>query len=117
MLRGEAGIAQFSRRFKRNLREIRLKMSAGKVIYWHRLGTAFVTDRDDPELCNHYLDQDHDLSEAAILRAWVERDDHVIDCGANVGLFSSLLSRMVGPSGRVLAVEASPQTYNCLVLI
>jgi FkbM family methyltransferase len=116
LLRGEDGFAQFNRHLRRNSRQIRLKLSGGRnLIYWHRLGTRFVASRDDPELRGHYLDQDHDLFESKIMHAWVEWGDHVIDCGANVGLFSSLLSRLVGPSGRVLAIEASPQTYYCLV--
>jgi hypothetical protein len=38
----------------------------------------------------------------------------VIDVGAHVGKYSVLLSRRVGPTGRVLAVEANPETFAAL---
>ena len=44
----------------------------------------------------------------AIYRAALKPGDVVIDIGANVGLHSLLASRLVGPRGRVHAVEASP---------
>ena len=39
---------------------------------------------------------------------------YAIDVGANVGLFTVDLSRAVGPTGRVIAVEASPATADLL---
>jgi FkbM family methyltransferase len=38
--------------------------------------------------------------------------DTFVDVGANVGYFTLLASRLVGPSGAVVAVEASPTTYQ-----
>jgi len=38
----------------------------------------------------------------------------VVDCGANWGLHTFLLSRLVGPKGKVLAVEASPEIQKLL---
>lgn len=40
--------------------------------------------------------------------------DTVIDVGAGVGEETIVFSRMVGPSGRVIAIEAHPETYRCL---
>ncbi|NOT42678.1 MAG: FkbM family methyltransferase, partial [Alphaproteobacteria bacterium] len=37
-----------------------------------------------------------------------------VDVGANVGLFSVLAARIVGPSGRVVAVEPAPAAANAL---
>lgn len=56
---------------------------------------------------------------------WAERDafvvqhlispgDCVIDIGANLGQYSRLLSRWVGPKGRVLAFEPIPETFDFL---
>lgn len=38
----------------------------------------------------------------------------VIDAGAHVGSFSLLASQLVGPAGRVLAVEPETHNYQCL---
>ena len=39
----------------------------------------------------------------------------VIDVGANIGCFCVLASRLVGPSGRVIALEPEPGTYRQLL--
>ena len=41
--------------------------------------------------------------------------DTVIDVGANIGVLSLLTSRLLGLSGRVLAIEAHPRTYLALL--
>lgn len=40
--------------------------------------------------------------------------DCFVDVGANIGYFSALAARRVGPTGRVLAVEASPAVFESL---
>ena len=40
--------------------------------------------------------------------------DTVLDIGANVGFFSLLASRLVGPTGRVIAFEPSPRNLEFL---
>jgi FkbM family methyltransferase len=47
----------------------------------------------------------HDLK---LFRGIIRPGDHVVDIGANLGHHTVAFSRMVGPSGRVLAIE--PQT-------
>lgn len=37
-----------------------------------------------------------------------------IDCGANIGYFSVLAAGIIGKEGRVLALEANPETYKLL---
>ncbi|MBX9932020.1 MAG: FkbM family methyltransferase [Methylobacterium sp.] len=37
--------------------------------------------------------------------------DHVVDVGANIGYVTLLASRLVGPGGKVTAIEASPTTF------
>jgi len=39
----------------------------------------------------------------------------VADVGAHIGYFSRLLSRLVGPTGKVLAFEPSPENYPLLI--
>jgi len=38
----------------------------------------------------------------------------VIDVGAHFGYFSMLAARCVGPSGKVISIEAMPSTFDCL---
>jgi FkbM family methyltransferase len=40
--------------------------------------------------------------------------DGFIDVGANIGYFSALAARRVGPTGKVLAIEASPAVFASL---
>lgn len=40
--------------------------------------------------------------------------DTVVDLGAGLGSETRLLSRLVGPSGRVVSVEAHPRMFACL---
>lgn len=53
-------------------------------------------------------------SSVKAIRAAVCQGDHVLDVGANIGFFSTLLSRWVGDEGRVLAIEPEPE--NCKFL-
>jgi FkbM family methyltransferase len=50
--------------------------------------------------------------------AWIRRrlapGDGFIDIGANIGYYSLLASRLVGESGRVVAVEALPALFSAL---
>jgi FkbM family methyltransferase len=39
----------------------------------------------------------------------------VIDVGAGIGVEALMFSRVVGPSGRVVAIEAHPRTFECLL--
>lgn len=49
-------------------------------------------------------------SSTKAIQAAICQGDHVLDVGANIGFFSTLLSRWVGDDGRVLAVE--PEVEN-----
>jgi FkbM family methyltransferase len=40
--------------------------------------------------------------------------DLFVDLGANIGYYSLLASRLVGPEGRVVSIEASPSTFRKL---
>jgi len=42
-------------------------------------------------------------------------EDVVFDVGAGIGAEALLFSRLVGPSGRVVSIEAHPRTYSRLV--
>lgn len=63
----------------------------------------------------------HGISEGdpltALLHRLLQPGDVFVDVGANVGMYSAVASLRVGPSGRVLAVEASPITFEKLQVI
>jgi FkbM family methyltransferase len=40
--------------------------------------------------------------------------DVVVDVGAGIGDDALVFSRLVGPTGRVIAIEAQPSTFHCL---
>jgi FkbM family methyltransferase len=50
----------------------------------------------------------------AYMTATLSPGDIVIDIGANVGYDTLLASHLVGPTGEVHAIEASPRVYNLL---
>jgi FkbM family methyltransferase len=56
----------------------------------------------------------YDVPEIALLSDVVRRGDTVVDVGANYGLYSFHLARLVGESGRVVAFEAAPSTALAL---
>jgi FkbM family methyltransferase len=50
--------------------------------------------------------------ECQLLQKMINKGDLVIDVGANMGQYSSRMSKLVGPYGRVIAFEALPSTYR-----
>jgi len=50
----------------------------------------------------------------ATFRALLSLGDVCIDVGANIGYFALLASRLVGPQGRVYALEPAPDVYKAL---
>lgn len=55
-----------------------------------------------------------DPAETAIVEKLVSTGDTVLDIGANYGWYTTLMARLVGPSGRVHAFEAAPTTAELL---
>jgi len=53
-------------------------------------------------------------SEYKLIDRLVKSGDCVLDIGANVGHYTVKLSRLVGPDGRVIALEPSPDTFEYL---
>lgn len=54
---------------------------------------------------------EEDLS---VIRHLVSEGDHVVDVGANIGVYTLALSRMVGSKGRVYSFEPIPPTFELL---
>src|SRR6478672_526696 len=52
-----------------------------------------------------------DGKEQASIRAFLKPGMNVIDIGANIGEYSLFLADLVGPRGRVIAVEPEPENW------
>lgn len=56
----------------------------------------------------------YEANYVAALRALIRPGDAVFDIGANIGFYSVLFSRWVGPQGRVVAFEPDPHNLSLL---
>lgn len=54
-------------------------------------------------------------AEVRFLRSLIQPGDHVVDAGANLGVFSHLMARAAGPGGRVTSFEPDPVLHATLV--
>lgn len=52
--------------------------------------------------------------ELKVIRYLVKPGDSVIDIGANVGVYTKILSELVGPDGHVYSIEPFPATFEIL---
>jgi FkbM family methyltransferase len=75
-------------------------------------GITFVLDRADCSVAKEIIEQrSYEPEVTALLNGLLQPGMTFVDIGANVGYFTLLASRLVGPSGRVIAVE--PFSENC----
>ena len=57
----------------------------------------------------------YELDSIRTIRGLLRHGDHFVDCGANLGYVTLLASRIVGPTGRVDAVEPEPHNRRRLL--
>jgi FkbM family methyltransferase len=69
-------------------------------VWHHRHTLSSFPDVDEPDL--------------AVVRQLVEHGSVAVDLGANIGVFTKVLSELVGPAGTVIGVEPVPQTFDVL---
>ncbi|MEM0196008.1 MAG: FkbM family methyltransferase [Thermoplasmatales archaeon] len=69
-----------------------------------------------------YYNHPHDVAaliETFVLNVYrselINKGDTVLDLGAGIGEFSLLASRKIGPNGKVIAIEPSPDDYETLL--
>lgn len=68
---------------------------------WHyRRVVGSFSDSDEPDL--------------KVVRKLVQPGTTAIDLGANIGIYTKVLSDLVGPAGSVISVEPVPQTFEVL---
>ncbi len=52
--------------------------------------------------------------ETGVVQHNVKEGDVVVDAGANIGYYTLLLARLVGPQGKVIAIEPDPDNFALL---
>lgn len=62
-------------------------------------------------LCSSLIEKETELR---VLQHLVRPGDFVIDIGANIGVYSKILSELVGRDGRVYSIEPFPPTFEIL---
>ena len=74
-------------------------------------GTTFVS----PDILFTKLsDKQAEIRDLWCFQHDIQPGDVVVDVGAGVGDEAVVFSRMVGPTGKVIAIEAHPHTFRCL---
>jgi len=56
-----------------------------------------------------------EVGETKFVRAMIRPGETVLDIGANMGWYSTLMCELVGPDGRVFAFEPNPSAFRLLV--
>lgn len=85
----------------------RTETKQGHVIYGYR-GRYMFDALDRMKLWEPHV--------AAVLGHWLKPGGLFVDAGAGLGCHTLYASRLVGPTGRVLAFEPCPDNYHCLLL-
>ncbi len=57
---------------------------------------------------------EYDKIDSSIVRALVRRGNSAIDIGANLGWYTTLISKSVGHGGKVISIEPLPEIFNLL---
>jgi len=65
----------------------------------------------DSDLCRMIYSGGFEENELAFVEAFLRPGDVFLDVGANIGLFSVIAGRIIGPTGRIFAFEPVKKTY------
>jgi FkbM family methyltransferase len=93
------------------------------ICHWHRLRTTAPTTFGTrhkiqfPDKIQRYIFYFGVWEPAitAFIRGSLAPGDKFVDIGANIGYYTCLAAKLVGPSGAVYAIEASSSTYELLL--
>ncbi|MBI5648837.1 MAG: FkbM family methyltransferase [Chloroflexi bacterium] len=77
-------------------------------------GRIFQGDLNDPLFRSLYLYGTYEPVVSNALYRMVRAGDTVVDVGANIGVITTLLGRLVGSSGQVFSFEPVPQLFEIL---
>lgn len=82
-----------------------------KRVYDYRL----LLDADDPGISRQLIRLgERELEQKFILEHELKPGMRTLDLGANIGYYTVMMARLVGPAGRVYAVEPHPRNFELL---
>lgn len=84
------------------------------VVAAPQFGGSFEMDCRSHVLKRVLVERSYESDVAEAVRRRIDRQRDAIDIGANTGLFSVLMSRLLAPAGRVLAIEPTPGAARLL---
>jgi len=92
-----------------------LPLDDGLLAIRHEIGWLIVPQEDFAAVL-HLSDgvSGHEKGTTEVIRRLIRLSDTVIDLGAHIGLHTIPMARLVGPKGRVIAVEPVARTAECL---
>jgi FkbM family methyltransferase len=85
-------------------------VQVGTILSRPLFGYEFFCDisRDGPQRLL-FLEGERQVAEARLILQLLKRGFRVVDVGANIGYYVLLLSKGIGPEGKVVAIEPSPE--------
>ena len=84
-------------------------------------GSKMYLNIKDESLCmrktfeGYASDLVHEKSTTELFKKVVKNSNTVVDLGANIGYFTLLAAKLVGPQGKVFAFEPEPKNYSYLI--
>ncbi len=63
---------------------------------------------------SYAMNREHEASTTRLFRSLLKPGDVVVDCGANIGYYTLIAAKAVGPAGRVYAFEPEPTNFRFL---
>src|SRR2546430_5679251 len=92
-----------------------LKDLYGAAIVKDRFGFSYeVPDLKEPIAFHLFINGAYESEIQDLILRTLQPGGVFIDVGANIGTFTIPAPKRVGPSGRVIAIEASPDVFNVL---
>lgn len=89
---------------------------AGLVLSRNSFGFLAIQDEDLPAIAYYSSGELPERGTVSLMERLLRPGDTFVDVGANVGAYTLLGGRKVGPSGRVIAIEPLPSTSRMLGL-